>query len=358
MSITTAQFTLLLMSLTLMLIQLTVKNKRLEHIFFAIFCGSMVMVAVKQLSAESLGPMQYLIGVGTCATCNCIWLVARSMFSGEKSIQGKHLLFAGLIAVLVISSQLIQLSLATISDHGQFLRVVSRFIGETITLLSSTVLALTFWEAIKGFNQVNKPQRVQRILFLVPFCSGVFLCSIFAKSFLSESQYTLIFPWLVTFSASFILLSTQGILWWRRKETKQQSVESTNAQQSNEIQKDEVLAKAINTLMAEQKLYLLPNLKMLDLATKLDESEYKISRVIRNDLGAKNFNAYINHLRLEHSLQLLIDKQTQHWTVLVIALESGFSSVTSFNRAFKAKYQCTPSEFRLNQDSHSAILAG
>jgi len=67
-------------SLALLLAQVAVRHKTAVHLCFAVFCGSIAMMAAQQLSADKVGAYQYLIGLGACATCNGFWLVARAMF--------------------------------------------------------------------------------------------------------------------------------------------------------------------------------------------------------------------------------------------------------------------------------------
>ena len=52
---------------------------------------------------------------------------------------------------------------------------------------------------------------------------------------------------------------------------------------------------------------------------------------------------YINCKRIKMAEQLLCDPEI---SVTDIAMRSGFSSITTFNRIFKAHKNCTPSEFR------------
>jgi AraC-like DNA-binding protein len=85
---------------------------------------------------------------------------------------------------------------------------------------------------------------------------------------------------------------------------------------------------------------------MIDLTNELNVSEYKISRAIRHQFAAPNFNHFINSLRIEHAKNLLEQQESQHWTILVIALESGFSSLATFNRVFKAQLGYAPNEHR------------
>lgn len=109
---------------------------------------------------------------------------------------------------------------------------------------------------------------------------------------------------------------------------------------------EHVLAGAVQAALRDERLYLQPELKLADLARRFGVSEYRISRVIRLALGGRNFNQFVNHLRVQHACELLTSADTQHWPVLVIGLESGFASVGPFTRAFKAETGLAPGEFR------------
>ena len=60
----------------------------------------------------------------------------------------------------------------------------------------------------------------------------------------------------------------------------------------------------------------------------------------------KNFYQLINEFRIEEVKQKMTSKGFEHYTLLGIALESGFNSKTSFNRIFKEITGLTPSEFK------------
>lgn len=349
MTTNTAYLILLIISIGLMLAQLSVKQKNLVHILYAIFCGSMAMVAAQHLSAESLGPYQYIIGAGTCATCNAMWLISKALFSDAKSISARHIGFALLISLLIILNQTLQMALefSVLSTHVH--EMLKSALTEMIILFSSTVLALTFWEAIKGIRSKSKAQRRQRYLFISSFSLGVFLCTIVAKAFFEPDKLAQIYPWFVAFSAIQIMLVTQVILFWQKftpSNVNSHFILPKIAPENEPADIDPKLIVGINTLLVHDKKYLTHHLKMIDIANDLGVSEYKISQTIRYHFSAPNFNHFINSFRIKHAQELFSQTSTNHWTVLVIALESGFSSVTSFNRAFKAKVGCAPAEYR------------
>lgn len=355
MTLSTAYFALLFVGLGFMLVQLLVKQKRLEHLFFAIFCGSMAMVAAQQLSAETLGPYQYLLGLGTCATCNGMWLTSKAMFSGEDSISKKHILFALVIGAIVIINNSLHMAYELSALAKNTYMLLDNALGEVANLLSSTVLALTCWEVLKGaLNKTlnkNRQDFWSRIIFITSFCSGVILCTVVAKAFVSPDKLPEIRPWLVVISALQIMLITQVILWWMQYRSIDKTITPEASEQwpRNEVSDiDQSLISGINSFLHEEKKYLTQNLKMIDLANELNVSEYKISRAIRYHFEAPNFNHFINSLRIEYAKSLLEQPQSQHWTILVIALESGFSSLATFNRVFKAQLGYSPNEHRKN----------
>jgi len=340
-----AYFVLLYIGLGFMLLQLFVKQKKLEHIFFAIFCGSMAMVAAQQISAETLGPYQYLFGVGACATCNGMWLVSKSLFSGENSITKKHIVFAVLIALLIIINNGIQMTYELMSIEPKTSSWMINTLGEIINLFSSTVLVLTCWEALNGINKQSKQEFWLRLLFITSFTVGFLLCTVVAKSFFGPDIQSDVFPWLVCISALQIMLVTQTIIWLNPHKSNARK-KLTNENELADI--DESLISGIHSLVNENKKYLTHNLKMVDLANELNVSEYKISQAIRFHFEAPNFNHFINSFRIEHAKNLLELQETLHWSILDVALESGFASLATFNRVFKMQLGYSPKEHRKN----------
>lgn len=86
---------------------------------------------------------------------------------------------------------------------------------------------------------------------------------------------------------------------------------------------------------------------LTSMARDLCVSPYALSRTFSGTLGA-NFNQYLNEIRLDHASRLL---RTTLNPVTEIFMDCGFSSQTTFNRAFRAKYQLSPREYRQQSQS-------
>ena len=340
-----AYFALLIVSISLMLVQLLSSQKRLEQIFFAILCGSLSMVAVRFLGSEFLGPYQYIVGLLTAATCNLVWLTARAMFRGEQSISVVHIAVAVLIAVLIMLNQGLKFAAEVAWMSAHLIQSIQAPLSEFTQLISSTILVLTFWEAVRPSATET---RAPRLFFASVYISCILFGEVVLNGFIPVELRAHIFPWFVAIAATSLLITTQLTMLWLRTLQRKTAADSLRAesQSSSSEPKDNALAEQISQLVDKDKMYLKPQLKMNDIAFALDVSEYKVSHAIRHAFGAANFNQFINHYRLKHAKQLLIGEDSRHWTTLVVALESGFSSLASFNRVFKAAEDCSPSQYR------------
>jgi AraC-like DNA-binding protein len=109
---------------------------------------------------------------------------------------------------------------------------------------------------------------------------------------------------------------------------------------------DRAVAAALAKLMGEGRGYAHEGLTLASLAQQLGTPEYRLRRVINQGLGHRNFNAFINGLRLAEARRRLANPAERALPVLTIALDVGFGSIGPFNRAFKAETGLTPTEYR------------
>ena len=68
--------------------------------------------------------------------------------------------------------------------------------------------------------------------------------------------------------------------------------------------------------------------------------------LINKHLGFRNFSGFLNSYRLPIACSQLEDLTNIRKPILTIALELGYGSIATFNRAFKAKTGKTPKEYR------------
>jgi AraC-like DNA-binding protein len=351
---------LLTVSCSFMLLQAVQSKKQTKHYLFAIFCGSMVMVSLQNLSAPSFGVYQYVFGLGTCATCNMVWLISRSLFRDKNAINIQHVAVAGVIALLIMLNNTGAL-LKGLDMQAAYLQHFKGGMNEILNLLSSTILMLSLYEAVRNFSTKTSAQKRQRVVFASAFVFGIFNCTILPTFFESQALVEAMMPYLVSLSAGGIMLSIQVVIWLQKQndiaipshdEHCMESSISKNSLQNGCQTIDLNLVDAIQDLIEKKQVYLQANLKIADIARALNTPEYKISRVVRYHFKSPNFNHFINTYRVEHAKQLIASEDAANWSLLVISLESGFSSVVTFNRAFKSMAGLLPSEYKSNLSFH------
>lgn len=86
------------------------------------------------------------------------------------------------------------------------------------------------------------------------------------------------------------------------------------------------------------------DLRLSQLAELIDMTPVSFSRFFKLRTG-KNFSDYIIDTRLGYASRLLVDSTM---SVSEICYECGFNNISNFNRVFKHKKQCSPTEFREN----------
>lgn len=92
----------------------------------------------------------------------------------------------------------------------------------------------------------------------------------------------------------------------------------------------------------EKKLYKNPTLTLQELALEFGTNRTYLSQYFNQELKT-TFYEYINALRVRHAVHLM--KTVEDITMTAVCERSGFNSVSTFHRAFRRVYGCTPSEF-------------
>ncbi|MDJ1482914.1 helix-turn-helix domain-containing protein [Cytophagaceae bacterium YF14B1] len=109
---------------------------------------------------------------------------------------------------------------------------------------------------------------------------------------------------------------------------------------------------SLRKVMEKEKLYLEPTLHLQMLATHTAIPQKTISYILNNYLH-KSFNEFINEYRIEEVKKRLLEKDNTHLTIVGIALDCGFNSQATFQRAFKNSTGVSPREYLSIQSQES-----
>jgi len=103
--------------------------------------------------------------------------------------------------------------------------------------------------------------------------------------------------------------------------------------------------KNLLQIMETDKPYLNSDLTLRDLAGKLSMSTHNLSEILNTRLN-QNFYDFINRYRVEEVKRRLADNESEKYSLLAIAFDSGFNSKAGFNTIFKKHTNTTPSQYR------------
>ncbi|MYE12601.1 MAG: helix-turn-helix transcriptional regulator [Gammaproteobacteria bacterium] len=106
------------------------------------------------------------------------------------------------------------------------------------------------------------------------------------------------------------------------------------------------MVEALQRLLNVERVYRRPKISIRSLADEIGLPEYRLRRLIHEELGFRNFNAFMHHYRIREACEMLSDPDQARTPILTIALTVGYQSINTFNRAFRETLSETPSTFR------------
>jgi AraC-like DNA-binding protein len=109
--------------------------------------------------------------------------------------------------------------------------------------------------------------------------------------------------------------------------------------------RNEALCRRLIVLIETERVHLDPALTFARFVDRMSAPERAVRTLINRHLGFDHFRAFLNHHRVAEARHLLEDPSRDD-KLIAIALDSGFASLASFNRAFRAIEGCSPSAYR------------
>ncbi len=258
----------------------------------------------------------------------------------------------------------------TIADINYGIVKQLGFLPESVFYLFRPVQAIIYiifqFRLIYTFNRKNSNQlvtdqikRVLKWLSVFTWASTGFLVAFFItimlyltqENLFTKDQMTLIPNTILAISHfivfSYLLINPQvltGLPFVRYKETQSSLVENEVIKVPFIYENYTKEIKSLEKYFATNKSFLQPNISISQVSVDTQIPIRDLSYII-NNYYEKRFNDYLNEMRLQHFITKIDATTLDALTIEAIAFESGFSSKSSFYRAFNRFYDCTPSEY-------------
>lgn len=154
-------------------------------------------------------------------------------------------------------------------------------------------------------------------------------------------SYTSYIVGALTFSFIFYLLfllihfrQTKGAIFTKSIKYSNKKIEATEA---------EHLKKQLRQLMEKEKLYTHADLKLSDVANKMNILPHTLSQLINDNLG-KSFTQFINEYRVLEAKNLIQSNATIK--LEAVGYDCGFNSKSTFYSVFKKMTRTTPAKYK------------
>lgn len=284
----------------------------------------------KALPGDGFWPM--LFAMGGVGSCGWSWLLTRALFDPAEH----DARWPRIVAVMIWLTGILSIALG--AEGG-----VGSAADNAYALTGSAALLITFVEPLQGFRRsLPRRETVFRVAFLATYGVLVTVSILLVRETAAVNPVGPDPDVLRGVCAVVGLAAAGGAVWFRLRHP----LVTEDARLRPATPDDRRLAERILQVVREQALYVAPDLKVADLAGRLGEPEYRVTRSITAASGFANFNRLINHHRIARAKRMLDDPTLRTRPVLLIAFDCGFASVGPFNRAFKAETGVTPREWR------------
>jgi AraC-like DNA-binding protein len=207
---------------------------------------------------------------------------------------------------------------------------------------SYTVMAHVLWIALSGFNDdLLSERRRARIWFVLFVLSSYGLLAVLEASAVSAVWRGLVYD-LTTVAV------TVTVILWAAQVRPEQLISQRLSPSREPVVKpgEETLHRRLIDCMEIEHVYREAGLSVAALAQRVGAPEYKLRTHINSALGYGNFAEFLNHYRLQEACAMLADPTQPNKSIFAVAMDAGYRSLSTFNRAFKARFGDTPTAFR------------
>ncbi|MCJ8170221.1 helix-turn-helix transcriptional regulator [Atopomonas sediminilitoris] len=324
--------------LLLLLLWPQARQQSSARCFFALL--AVLTVEVLRLSWAWPEPWQWLLSAPRAAIPTLFWLFCLATFA--ERLPSPRVIAGALLAVVVLPW--LSRGMADVSGVGQSLAQGLGLFGQT---LEFGLLAHALWVMAREWQHDLVEARRRWRWFLLGSSAVWIVAVVLAEQLLpggvqlAQTLNQWLLPaWLLACNVQLLQANTAG-LFSPVTPVLAQPEPATAA----EAQADPLLLR-LQQHMTESHAYRTEGLTLAALAQQVSVPQYRLRQLINRELGFRHFNAFLNHYRIAEACSRLRKAESVPTPIVTIALEVGFGSLSTFNKAFREACQETPSEYR------------
>ncbi len=330
---------------TLLLVQLVLIVRDAWNVRAARFGALLVISLINIVGANEPGDaffpigLQYVLSALSMNTAIFIWWFALSLFDDDFRL-GR--LEWGVALVWLF------LGLFNFNDFVLELPLSAPWAAYMRSGMALGIVAHIVYRAVTGRRtDLVEGRRRVRVLFSFAI-AALFLIDLWSELAFGFHAEPL---WFSTVEHGlFFAVILWGVFWLFRLDKHvlmfDPTVEPDEAPRQTLSPKEQLLHQKLIGVVEAEEAYLEPELSITALATRIGAPEHQVRALINKAMGHRNFRAFLNGYRMAEAKAALADPQKAALPILTIAMDAGFASLSSFNRAFKDSVGQTPTAFR------------
>ncbi len=279
--------------------------------------------------------------IGGNALPGIFWLVGISVFGDHVVLKRWQYILASMTLVIPLSAALLQIIFGLQLHQFVYAQAMVKYGAMLLELLLISHALL-----IAGQQWRNDLVQERRYIRGGVICvSGLYIFLVIFIDQLLDIQwhgFDLVKAALLAiliFSINFFLFRLRESSLFETVSVKNDASATMKRQPSKELSR---IIKA----MVEEKLYQQDGITISSFAKYLSIHEYKLRQLINGEMNYRNFNDFLNFYRIKEVSEKLTQADFIQTPVLTLALESGFRSLSSFNKVFKETHAITPTQYR------------
>jgi AraC-like DNA-binding protein len=309
-------------------------TKSLSRYLLIALCLSLTASLLMQLPHEWGGSalLRYTARFFDLPSTGLLWWFLLSLLNDDFKV--------GRLAWMGMMATLIPAIIFWLEDMG-----ITLFLFPGVNYLNpiifSALLLHILWVVLTGLKDDLVANRREARLWIVAFITFAAASSVIA-GYTLEGQVQGLLRGSIVFAIALFLL-----FWVTRFQSSSLEFETSTTKAPLDIDpKYTIPYNKLTELMEKEKVYLEPELSISDLADRLGIPSHQLRRLINEHLNYRNFSAFLASYRIADAKRALADIEQVRTPITTIALSSGFASLTTFSRTFKAEVGQTAGDYR------------
>ncbi len=315
------------------------KGRSIVLFVLLMLCSSAYLLANLYQESHTSQLITIIGFIGGNALPGVFWLVSLRIFGDHHELSKTYYAIASITLLLPAITKLVIAIAPLATEQQQNILIMSKFLGLVVEL--SLISHALYISASNWRNDLVQERRYIRG-GVISLCAVYIILVIVVEQVFQLRSATLE---LIKALSAVVLTSSINLLLFKPRSSTLFEAKVSDPITNNSTEQNPLLEQLLIAMNSDH-LYRQDGMTISQLAKRLSTQDHVLRILINKELGYRNFNDFLNHYRIAEITAKIKSDPESRSSILTLALESGFRSLSSFNKAFKQTHQLTPTEYK------------